>query len=81
MNNTNDMYKEMRLAQIEEEIKEAESEKGAACIMMVVSFFFLWPLLIVGIIQYNNANKKIEELNEEKKNIMLQEYFDGNKQW
>ena len=75
------MNKDLQLAEIDSKIKKAESEKSSACIMMVVSFFFLWPLLIVGIIQYNNANKKIEELNEEKKNIMLQEYFDGNKQW
>ena len=78
MNNTNDMYKEMRLAQIEEEIKEAESEKGTACIMMVVSIFFLWPLLIIGAIQYDKAKKKIEELNEEKKKIMFQDYFNGS---
>jgi len=42
--------------------------------MMVVSIFFLWPLLIVGIIVYNNANKKINELNEEKKRIMFEDW-------
>ncbi len=77
MNYTNDMYKEMRLVKIEEEIKKAESEKSTACIMMVVSFFFLWPLLIFGAIQYDKAKKKIEELNEEKKKIMFQGYFNS----
>ena len=79
MNNTYNM-KELRLSQIEDEIKKAESEKNTACIMMVVSIFFLWPLLIVGAIMYNNAKKKIEELNNEKKQIMFQDYFNGSGQ-
>ena len=74
----NGMYnaKKMRLSQIDYEIKKAEGEKNNACIMMVVSIFFLWPLLIVGAIMYNKANKKIEELNNEKKQIMFQNYMD-----
>jgi hypothetical protein len=48
--------------------------------MMVVSIFLLWPLLIVGAIMYNNAKKKIEELNNEKKQIMFQDYFNGSGQ-
>ena len=79
MNNTYNM-KELRLSQIEDEIKKAESEKNTACIMMVVSIFLLWPLLIVGAIMYNNAKKKIEELNNEKKQIMFQNYFNGSGQ-
>ena len=50
--------KEWRLSQIEDEIKKAEGEKSGACIMMFISIFFLWPLFIVGVIQYNKANKK-----------------------
>ena len=73
--------KEMRLAQIEDEIKKAESEKNTACIMMVVSIFLLWPLLIVGAIMYNNAKKKIEALNNEKKQIMFQNYMNGSNQY
>lgn len=76
----NNFNKEMRLAEIEKQIKSAQSDKTAAIIMMVVSIFFLWPLLIVGIIIYSNANKKIESLNEEKRKIMYQEYFDTNSQ-
>lgn len=79
MNNMHNM-KEIRLSQIEDEIKKAESEKNTACIMMVVSMFFLWPLLIVGVIMYNNAKKKIEELNNEKKQIMFQDYLNGSGQ-
>ena len=81
MNDTNNMYKEMRLSQIEDEIKKAESEKNTACIMMVVSLFFLWPLLIFGAIQYDKAKKKIDELNNEKKQIMFQDYFNGSSQY
>ena len=76
----NSFNKEIRLAEIENQIKSAESNKTAAIVMMVVSIFFLWPLLIVGIIVYINANKKIESLNEEKRKIMYQEYFDKNSQ-
>lgn len=67
-------YKQMRLMEIEQEIKKAESSKSGGVVMMVVSIFCLWPLLIVGIIVYNNANKKINELNEEKKRIMFEDW-------
>ena len=67
-------YKQMRLMEIEQEIKKAESSKSGGVVMMVVSIFFLWPLLIVGIIVYSNANKKINELNEEKKRIMFEDW-------
>ena len=77
MDNMNKMN-EMRLMQIENEIKKAESQKSIAIILMVVSIFILWPLLIVGIIMYFNANKKIEGLNQEKMKIMFQDYFTAN---
>lgn len=68
-------YKQMRLMEIEQEIKKAESNKSGGVVMMVVSIFFLWPLLIVGAIVYDNANKKINELNEEKKRIMFEDWI------
>lgn len=77
MNNAYYMNKQLRLSQIQAEIKEAEDKKNTAVIMMVVSMFILWPLLIFGALQYDKANKKIEALNEEKREIMLQVYFDG----
>lgn len=77
MNNAYYMNKQLRLSQIQAEIKEAEDKKNTAVIMMVVSMFILWPLLIFGALQYDKANKKIEALNEEKREIMIQVYFDG----
>ena len=74
----NDMYEmnvQQRLTEIESEIKKAESDKNTGMILMIISIFFLWPLLIVGGIQYSNAKKKIETLNDEKKRIMFQDYL------
>ena len=67
-----DNTKELRLAQIEKEIKRAEDQKSSAVIMMIISIFFLWPLLIVGAISYSDANKKITQFNEEKIALMFQ---------
>ena len=74
------MNKDLRLMEIENEIKKAENKRTTGLIMMIVSLFILWPLLIVGIVFYFSANKKIEELNEEKKRIMFQDYFNANNQ-
>lgn len=79
-NNTYNSIKELRLAEIETEIKKAESEKSNAVVLMVISLFFLWPLLIFGAISYDKAKKKIEALNEEKKKIIYQDYFNENNQ-
>ncbi len=67
-------YTQIRLMEIEREIKSAESDKRNGIIMMIVSLFFLWPLLIVGIVVYNKANNKINLLYDEKKNIMFMQY-------
>ena len=75
----NNIDKKLRLAEIEEKIKKAEGKKSIAIVLMVISIFCLWPLLIVGIIMYISANNNINELNEEKKNIMLIEYYNENK--
>ena len=80
MNTMNNISKEMRLAEIEDEIRKAEGNKGTACILMVISLFFLWPLLIVGGVMYSKANKKIDQLNEEKRMIMFQDYFSESNQ-
>ena len=79
-NNAYNSIKELRLAEIETEIKKAESEKSNAVVLMVISLFFLWPLLIFGAVQHDKAKKKIEALNEEKKKIIYQDYFNENNQ-
>lgn len=64
---------EYRLKEIEQEIKKAEGNKTTGMVLMIVSIFMLWPLLIVGAIVYGNANSKINRLNDEKKQIMFEE--------
>ena len=68
MNNSN-----YRLVEIENEIAKAESTKKTAIILMIISLFLLWPLLIVGLIMYFNANSKINNLNAEKNRILYME--------
>lgn len=72
------MDKNFQIMEIEDKIRKAESRKGTAVVLMIISIFCLWPLLIVGIIMYNNANKEINYLNEEKKRIMFENYFNKN---
>ena len=72
----NDM--ERRIIEIDSEIKSAEGQKIAATILIIISFFCLWPLLIVGIIMHCNANSKINKLNDEKKQIMFMNYYNKN---
>lgn len=72
------MDKNFQIMEIEDKIRKAESQKGTAVVLMIISIFCLWPLLIVGIIMYNNANKEINYLNEEKKRIMFEDYFNKN---
>lgn len=69
---------EYRLQEIEQEIKNAEGNKRIGMVLMIVSIFRLWPLLVVGAIVYGNANSKINRLNEEKKQIMFMEWRNGN---
>ena len=70
------MHREYRLKEIEEEIKKAESQKKLAVLIMFISIFFLWPLLIIGGIMYYNENNKLKELNKEKKELSYQNYYD-----
>lgn len=74
----NQIY-EYRLNEIEQEIKKEESNKKTGTVLMIISIFMLWPLFIVGIIIYSNANKKINWLNEEKQKIMFEEWKETNK--
>ena len=70
------MHREIRLKEIEEEIKKAESQKKLAVLIMIISIFILWPLLIIGGIMYYNENNKLKELNKEKKELSYQNYYD-----
>ena len=57
------------VGQIENELKKVKENKGVAIVMMIVSIFFLWPLLIVGGIMYLNNNSKANELNSKKSRL------------
>lgn len=74
----NNKANQWQLAQIDEKIKQAEGSRRNGVILMVISLFFLWPLLIVGIIIYHNANKEIERLNDEKKALMFNNWNVGS---
>ena len=58
-----------KVGQIENELKKVKENKGVAIVMMIVSIFFLWPLLIVGGLMYLNNNSKANELNSKKSRL------------
>lgn len=60
---------EFEIDQIDSEIKKAKESKNTGIVIMIVSIFFLWPLLIVGGIMYSNANNKEKELTSKKSRI------------
>ena len=67
--------------EIEAEIKKAKSDKNTAIVLMVVSIFFLWPLLIIGGIWYSSADNKLKSLEAEKNQlIMYQSMNEKNEQ-
>ena len=67
--------------EIEAEIKKAKSDKNTAIVLMVVSIFFLWPLLIIGGIWYSSADNKLKALEGEKNQlIMYQSMNEKNEQ-
>ena len=53
---------EFEIDQINRDIKKAQEGKSTGIVIMIVSIFFLWPLLIVGGIMYSNNNNKEKEL-------------------
>ena len=67
--------------EIEAEIEKAKSDKNTAIVLMVVSIFFLWPLLIIGGIWYSSADNKLKSLEAEKNQlIMYQSMNEKNEQ-
>ena len=60
---------EFEIEQIDSEINKARESKNTGIVLMIVSIFFLWPLLIVGGIMYSNANNKEKELTSKKSRI------------
>lgn len=63
---------QQRLSEIETQLKSANSNKNTGIVLCIISIFMLWPLIIVGLIIYANANSKVKALEEEKRNIKWQ---------
>lgn len=61
----------LRIDQIDADIKKEEKKRTTGIILFVISFFFLWPLFIVGLILWIGANGNIRRLQDERQNILV----------
>lgn len=57
------------LSKIESELKKVKEGKNTGICVMIISIFFLWPLLIVGGVMYSNNSNKEKELLSKKARI------------
>lgn len=62
---------EQRIVEIDTEIEKQKSKRTIGIVLVIVSLFFLWPLMIVGIILWVQANKQINKLLDEKKQLQI----------
>ena len=69
---TMEKIKQIRLDEIANEIKKQENKRIIGIVLVIISIFCLWPLVIVGIILWVGANKKINELLDEKHKIQME---------
>ena len=66
---------DQKLFDIDSQIKQKEGNKKTAIVLMIVSIFLLWPLLIVGGIMYATANNSINALQSSKEQLMQQKFM------
>ena len=64
-----DNVDKIRLEEIKGLIKKQESKRTTGIVLIIISLFCLWPLMIVGIVLWVGANKEINNLLEEEKHI------------
>ena len=62
---------EIKIEDINKKIRKEQDNKNIGIVLIIVSLFCLWPLMIVGIILIVNANKKIGNLENEKMELLL----------
>ncbi len=61
-----DSNEELDLEQLDIRIKKCENKRTVGIVLVVISLFCLWPLMIVGIIMWVSANKEINFCMEQK---------------
>ena len=60
---------QFKIDEIDEKINKEKSNKTTGVVLMIISIFFLWPILIVGIIIWSKANNEVDKLETEKKKL------------
>ena len=63
---------DLQIADLDQQIKKAESSKSTGLILMGVSLIILWPLLIIGLIMFASANSKINDLTSQKQQLLME---------
>ena len=71
----------IRLIQIEEEISKNQKKKTTGIILVIISLFCLWPLMIVGIILWANADKSIKKLEKERADIQIGDINNSSREY
>ena len=61
----------IRLEEIKGAIKKQEGKRTIGIVLVIISIFCLWPLMIVGAALWGSANKKIDKLLEEERAIQI----------
>lgn len=74
-NNLSAQQIDFQIAALDEQIRSAESSKKTGIILMCTSLLVLWPLLIVGAIMIDSADKKINDLNMQKQMLLMQRTY------
>ena len=61
----------IRLIKIDEEISKYQKRKTTGIVLVIISLFCLWPLMIVGIVLWTTADTNIKKLEKERSDIQI----------